>query len=193
MDENTPPYQNIGIAVTATDPDNGTLTYSLENAGKSPFIIVESTGQLQTGAPLDYETQDTYTVRVIATGPSGATDRITVTINVANVDEPGRVALYWSQPQVGTALKATLTDPDGEVSGETWVWEKSANRSNWTVISSATTDSYTPVEDDASSTRKYLRATVSYTDGEGGGKSAQAASPRPVRAAPDKGTWRRFS
>ncbi len=184
VDEKTPPYQNIGIAVTATDPDNGTLTYSLENAGKSPFIIVESTGQLQTGAPLDYETQDTYTVRVIATGPSGATDRITVTINVANVNEPGRVALYWNQPQVATELEATLTNPDGSVTGVTWSWHRSSNGSDWTAINGATADSYTPVDDDGANRGKYLRATASYTDGEGGGRSAQAVSRRPVRAAP---------
>ena len=181
VDENTPPYQNIGLPVTATDPAYAPLTYSLENAGKSPFIIVESTGQLQTGAPLDYETQNTYTVKVIATASSGATDRITVTINVANVNEPGRVALFWDQPQKDTALKATLTDPDGNITGETWVWEKSSNRSDWTIISGATSASYTPVTND---NRKYLRATVSYTDGEGGSKSAQAVSPRPVRAPP---------
>ena len=181
VDENTRPHQNIGSPVTATDPANDTLTYSLENAGKSHFIIVESTGQLQTGAPLDYETQDTYTVEVVATTSSGATDSITVTINVANVNEPGRVALYWSQPQVGTALDATLTDPDGDVSAVTWVWERSPNRSDWTVISGATSASRTPANGDVN---KYLRATASYTDGEGGGKSARAVSGRPVRTAP---------
>ena len=182
VDENTRPYQNIGLPVTATDPDNGTLTYSLANASKSPFIIVESTGQLQTGAPLDYETQDTYTVTVIATASSGATDRITVTINVANVNEPGNVALYWNHPRVDAPLKATLTDPDGDVSGITWRWHRSSNGSApWTAISGAAADSYTPVG--GNDLRKYLRATASYTDGEGGSKTAQTVSSRPVGAA----------
>ncbi len=168
VDENTRPYQNIGLPVTATDPDNGTLTYSLANASKSPFIIVESTGQLQTGAPLDYETKDTYTVTVIATASSGATDRIAVTINVANVNEPGKVALFWNQPRIGAPLKATLTDPDGDVSGITWSWHRSSNGSApWTAISE-TTASYTPVNGNGGNDlRKYLRATASYTDGGG--------------------------
>ena len=70
--------QNIVGPVTATDGDDDPLTYSLENAGKSHFKIVSSTGQLQTGAPLDYEDQSVYTVKVIATDPSGAKDSITV-------------------------------------------------------------------------------------------------------------------
>ena len=182
VDEDTPPYQNIGTPVTATDPDNDTLTYSLENASKSQFIIVESTGQLQTGAPLNYEAKSTYTVKVIATDPSGATGSITVSINVGNVNEPGKVALYWNQPQVSTALKATLTDPDGDVSGKTWVWEKSASNSGpWSLISEATSANYTPVVGDANN---YLRATASYTDGEGSGKIAQAVSDYAARAAP---------
>ena len=63
VDENTPPYQDIGEPVTATDSDNDRLVYTLENARTSPFTIVRATGQLQVGQPLDYEDEDTYTVR----------------------------------------------------------------------------------------------------------------------------------
>ena len=181
VDENTPSYQNIGAPVTATDPNNDTLTYSLENAGASHFGIVRSTGQLQTGTPLDYETRSSYTVKVVATDPSGVTDRITVTIKLANLDEPGTVSLYWTQPQVDTALEATLADPDGGVSGTTWSWDRSSDRSSWSAIDGASLATYTPVNEDV---RKYLRATATYTDGEGGGKTISGTSKRPVRAAP---------
>ena len=142
-----PWLQNIGGPVTATDDDeDDPLTYSLENAGTSHFTIVRSTGQLQTGAPLDYEDQSVYTVKVIATDPSGAKDSITVTINVNDVEEPGTVSLSWKQPQVGTELEATLTDPDGQISGLAWQWAKSGSRSGtYTDISGETSDSYTPV------------------------------------------------
>ena len=36
---------------------------------------------------IDHETQDSYTVTVTATDPSGASDSITLTIEVVNVDE----------------------------------------------------------------------------------------------------------
>ena len=179
VDENTPWYQNIGDPVVATDPDDDKLTYSLENARTSPFTIDRFTGQLQTGAPLDYETQATYTAKVIAADrlepddPSRATDTITVTINVNNVDEPGKVSLTWTRLQVGAQVEASLTDPDGNVSGVTWHWEKSSDRSSWTAISTATQATYTPVEGDVN---RYLRAVASYTDPLGAEKTAWSAA-----------------
>ena len=186
VDENTPWYQNIGDPVVATDPDDDKLTYSLENARTSRFTIDRFTGQLQTGAPLDYETQATYTAKVIAADrlepddPSRATDTITVTINVNNVDEPGKVSLTWTRLQVDAEVEASLTDPDGNVSGVTWHWEKSSSdRSNGTPISTGTQATYTPVEGDVN---RYLQAIASYTDLLGAEKTASsaAASVKPV-------------
>ena len=187
VDENTPWYQNIGDPVVATDPDDDKLTYSLENARTSPFTIDRFTGQLQTGAPLDYETQATYTAKVIAADrlepddPSRATDTITVTINVNNVDEPGKVSLTWTRLQVGAEVEASLTDPDGNVSGVTWHWEKPSDRSSWTAISTATQATYTPVEGDVN---RYLRAVASYTDPLGAEKTAWSAAAF-VKPVPD--------
>ena len=188
VDENTPWYQNIGDPVVATDPDDDKLTYSLENARTSPFAIDRFTGQLQTGAPLDYETQATYTAKVIAADrlepddPSRATDTITVTINVNNVDEPGKVSLTWTRLQVDAEVEASLTDPDGNVSGVTWHWEKSSSdRSNGTPISTATQATYTPVEGDVN---RYLQAIASYTDLLGAEKTASSAAAF-VKPVPD--------
>ena len=191
--ENTPAGHNIGAAVEATDPDDPTPTHTLDGTDKDSFSIVASTGQLRTVAPLDYETKDQYRVIVLVTDGedvTGASDsnaedvRITVTINVTNVDEAGKVTLSASQPQVGTAVTATLEDPDRSIAGESWQWQKSGSRTgNYTNISGATSASYTPVTDDAGS---FLKATVSYTDGEGAGarKSAEAVSANAVQAAP---------
>ena len=182
IDENTPPYSNIGTPVAAADDNNDELTYSLENAGVSHFGIDSSTGQLRTGTPLDYETRNSYTVKVIATDPSNSSDSVTVTITVNNVDEPGKVTLSWRQPQVGTELEAALTDPDGIVSGPTWQWSQADSKNgNYSDISGATSASYTP---EASDTDKFLRATASYTDAEGSGKTARMVSYRRVREEP---------
>ena len=187
VDENTPWYQNIGDPMVATDPDDDKLTYSLENARTSPFTIDRFTGQLQTGAPLDYETQATYTAKVIAADrlepddPSRATDTITVTIDVNNVDEPGKVSLTWTRLQVGAEVEASLTDPDGNVLGVTWHWEKPSDRSSWTAISTATQATYTPVEGDVN---RYLRAVASYTDPLGAEKTALSAAAF-VKPVPD--------
>ena len=91
------------------------------------------------------------------------------------------MSLSWKQPQVDTELKATLTDPDGDVSGTTWQWARSAQGGNYTDIDGDASARYTPNADDMG---KYLRATASYTDGEGSGKTGQMVSYRPVRTVP---------
>ena len=88
-------------------------------------------------------------------------------------DEPGTVELSSVQPQVGTTLTATLSDPDGDITGLTW-------SAGWTATGPASA-TYTPVAADVGN---YLQATVSYNDGHGSGKSAQAVSANPVEAAP---------
>ncbi len=185
VDENTVAGENIGAPVAATDDDNDTLTYSLDDSSLATFDIVATTGQLQTKAALDYETGTiSYTVTVTAVDPSGADDTITVTITVNNVDEAGTVTLSSTQPIEGTPLTATLDDPDFVVSGSaTWAWAGSPNgsSSSWTPINGATSASYTPVPADVG---RYLRATASYTDGEGSGKSAQRVSANRVQPAP---------
>ena len=182
VDENTLPFASIGAPITATDPDSDTLTYSLENAGVSHFGIDSATGQLLVGSPLDHEMTPSYPVKVIATDPSGAKDTIDVTITINDVDEAGTVALSWKQPQVGTVLDAVLTDPDGDVSGTTWQWSWSSTKGgDYSDIGVAALASHTPVTGDVD---KHLRATASYTDGEGSGKTAQMVSYRLVRAEP---------
>ncbi len=193
--ENTAAGQDIGTPVAATDTDKDRLVYSLGGTDAASFAIVASSGQLRTRAPLNYETKSSYSVTVSVSdsknannGASTATDgAITVTIVVTNVEEAGTVDLPSSQPQVGNQLTATLDDPDGNVTGVAWRWERSADNTAWTIIGGATAASYTPVVGDVSN---YLRVTASYTDGEGSGKTAQAASAQAVRAAPGSNTQR---
>ena len=64
VDEGTPDKTNIGDPVTATDPENDTLTYRLSGTDAAAFTLVPTTGQLQTRAALDYETKSTYRVTV---------------------------------------------------------------------------------------------------------------------------------
>ena len=120
---------------------------------------------------------------VTATGPGRPGRHHQVTITVNNVDEPGTVTLSSLQPQVGFQLTATLDDPDDVVSGSaTWSWAGSPNGSSpGTLISGETSATYTPVAADVGD---YLRATASYTDGEGSGKSAEGVSTNRVQPAP---------
>ena len=80
--ENTAAGDDIGKPVAATDANGDSLTYRLSGTNAASFDIVESSGQLQTKAALDYETKNTYSVTVTARDPGGLTASIEVNIAV---------------------------------------------------------------------------------------------------------------
>ena len=163
-----PWFENIGAPVEATDADDDMLSYSIKNARTSPFYINRFSGQLQVGSPLDYETASSHTVKVVGTDPSGAKDEITVTVNVTNVDEAGKLILTWKLGSGSDVeFEAKLTDPDGITGTTTWQWSSTDSRSGtYTDISGETSATYVH---DAS--HKYLKATATYTDAAFGGKT----------------------
>ena len=76
----------VGAPVTASDPDNDPLTYSLEGGDTDTFRIKPDTGQIKTnGHPLD---TDGYMVTVKATDPMLASDTVEVSIDVTE-QNPG--------------------------------------------------------------------------------------------------------
>ena len=188
VNENAAAGTNVGRAIVASDADGDALTYTL--TGSDAFTIGASSGQITLQSALDYETQASYSLSVTVSDGKNAAggadpavdDTIAVTVNVGNVDEPGSVSLDPQAPQAGSAVSATLSDPDGSVSGQTWSWARSADQATWETIGGATGAAYTPSGDDAD---YYLRATAGYTDGHGPGKSAaSAATAGAVAAAP---------
>ena len=126
--ENTAADTNIGAAVSATDPDDDTLTYTLGGADAASFSINATNGQLQTSAALDYETQTSYAVTVSVSDGNGGSDSIAVTINVTDVDETpaNRAPIFTdgtstarsiaensnSGMNIGTAIAASDADDD---------------------------------------------------------------------------------
>ena len=177
--ENSAAGVDIGDPVAATDPNSDTLTYSLGGPDASLFSLDSSDGQLSvaSGAALDYEKPGSYFVTVTAKDPSSNADTITVTISLTNVEEAGTVVFSHTEFRVGAVLRMRVNDPDGSVRSVTWQWAKSADQSDWTTISGVTGASYTPVSADVG---MHLRATATYSDGEGSGKSAEVVSGAPV-------------
>ena len=169
---------------TATDPEGRTVIWTVTGTDADDFTI--SNGVLNFSPAPNYEARadadgdNNYEVTVVASdGDLTTPQALTVTIN--NLDEAGSLTLSSEYPQVDAELTATLTDPDG-ASDIIWVWERSSNRSTWTEIAGADSNSYTPVTDDMNN---YLRARVVYTDGHGepGSKSFQREATNRVRAA----------
>ena len=77
----------IGKPVTAADSDKDLLTYSLGGVDAASFAVDNTSGQLITEAPLDFETQAAYTVVVKVSDGRGASDAIVVTINLIDLPE----------------------------------------------------------------------------------------------------------
>ena len=177
VDENAAAGTNVGAAIpAATDADGDTLTYALGGADAGSFEFDADTRQItvKSGASPDHEAKSSYAVTVTARDGHGGSGELSVTVTVTNVDEAGSVTFGSEAPAVGTALTASVEDPDGGVTSVTWRWAKSDTASGtYADISGATSASYTPETADAG---KWLQATASYTDAEGSGKSAAAVA-----------------
>ena len=85
--ESAPESAIIGDPVAATGAGSEPLTYTLGGDDAALFTIDGSTGQIKVGAgtTLDPAVRDVYTVVVTATGASGASADITVTIMVTGL------------------------------------------------------------------------------------------------------------
>ena len=97
--ENKGPGAEVGKPVTANPPGSEILEYTLEGSDAKYFNIGLLTGQITVGGDegeastdpkLDHETKPSYSVTVVAKvqrGGSHQVDRISVTIEVTDVDE----------------------------------------------------------------------------------------------------------
>ena len=138
VDENTRTGQNLDSAVSATDADSNTLTYTLEGPGKDSFTIVSSSGQIRTKSPLDFETRQSYSVTVKVDDRQKRNNSVaakSVTIMVDNVREPpsapaapkvagipgstDKVRVTWAEP-ANTGTRITGYDVHYREVGSGW-------------------------------------------------------------------------
>ena len=151
------------------------------------FEIDKASGVLTFAEVPDYEmamadgdTNNQYTVTVVATDADGMTTNEVVTVEVTNVDEAGTVTLSALAPYPGVDFTATHSDLDGEITGAEWQWSRSRSKSgSYPAIEDAEAAIYSPTSGDVGF---YLRATVTYTDGHGPDKSAMVTSDNTVQA-----------
>ena len=201
--DDTARYAENGTGAVATYTADGSVaaTWSVSGADMDDFTIGATDGMLMFAASPNYEaatdadTDNIYQVTVQGNA-GGEMGEVAVTVTVTDVDEVGAVTLSEMYPVVGVELTATLTDPDGMTSDETWQWASAdAMGGTYAAIARATMASYTPREavvDDPATTDvdetsagdvgMYLRATVSYTDDQGTGQTAMMESANAVAA-----------
>ena len=99
VDENTAGGVKVGSPITADDPDGDKLTYSRSGNDAASFDIDSATGQLVTkqGVTYDYETKSSYSLKVTATDPDGASTSIDVTVSLNDVAEATPVTECFTQ------------------------------------------------------------------------------------------------
>ena len=180
----SPTFDRSIATYTATDqedPSGNSLTWSLSGADSSKFELDTNTGssvQLSLNRDVDYEnTGDSgnnkdFNVRLTVKDSGNNTDTRDVTVEITNVEETGTITIFNRQPEVGTSLRATASDPDNFVGSVTYRWATSPNSSGpWNPISGARSQNYTPRASDASSEantdRVFLRVTATYRDALG--------------------------
>ena len=150
-----PDYENPSDGVNDVD-GSGAISPETEGAVNNVYeVTVRMSSGGEDGVPGDNN----------HTGDD--VEEVEVTVNVSNVNEMGTVVFYPRQPQIGSNLRAYLTDPDGGARGETWQWASSTSMSgSFTDIPALSGEStYSPIGDDQG---QYLRVTVKYVDAAGG-------------------------
>ena len=168
----------------AYDQDGDAITWLLSGPDDDLFTIED--GLLAFREPPNYEDPQSATsgvsllernvYRVTVRAGGGTHD---VAVRVTDVDEPGTASIDRRQPQVSRPLSASMSDEDDGVSGQRWQWARSEDRTTWTAIEGATSPRRSPAPEDED---LYLRATVTYSDKFGTGKTASATSARRVEA-----------
>ncbi len=174
--EGTAAGEDIGQAVTATDSDGHTLTYSLGGTDAAAFSMDSTNGQLRTEAALDYETKSTYAVTITA---SDGTDTATidVTINVTDVAE-NRAPVFTSGASttrsvaentgsgvdIGAAIAAT------DVNEDTLTYSLGGPDASAFSIDSTTGQLRTDASLDYETKTSYT-VTITVSDGRGGSDS----------------------
>ena len=167
----------VGIFV-AYDQDGDAIVWSLSGPDEDLFTI--DGGVLAFREPPNHEdpqsAQGGNVYRVTIEAGGGTHE---VAVRVTDVDEAGTASMNRPQPQADRPFGASLSDEDEGVTGERWQWARSEDGTTWTDIEGATSPRRPPAPDDVG---MYLRATVTYSDKFGPGKTASAVSANLVEA-----------
>ena len=157
-----PAMENVAAAeYMVMDPEQGIVTLSLSGVDASKFKLNELATAVTPPnyskvlafkdkpdfeMPGDSNRDNVYQVTVVASDGVNSAMR-DVTVKVTDMPEDGVIEVAPSQPRVGTALTATLTDSDGVISSTTWKWRKEMTDTPTQACFTITDDEWTPVPD----------------------------------------------
>ena len=197
----------LSYAVTDADNDDADIKWSLMGADKDAFEIDKDGTTPPTEAtssamvmfketpnyedPTDANMDNMYMVTVVATDAKDLTAMRAVVIEVTNANDDGKITFSLVQPKARIDFTVALTDEDGGVTDVKWQWARddagtSVSPSDcstvtaYTDIDKAKSDAYNPKGGTEGDIGKCLRATATYTDANGSGKTKVASSANPV-------------
>ena len=189
------------VNFSAPDPEGNDVEWELNGADASKFTIDGGVLEFKDSPNFEEDSRSpTYNVTVIATevldaddsGPAKYED-VEVTVNVEDVDDPGKITFDYKQPQAAVMWKATFKDEDsGADAGVSYEWSVPKvsrpaidNDDHWTAAAADTggntSETYTPAE---SVVGEILRVKVTYSDVHGDDKEMYEKTDVGVRAAP---------
>ena len=116
VDENS---SGVIFTVLATDPEGTAVTYSLVSSPPDGFSIDSATGDVSyTGAGLDHETQDEYSLTVRASSGGQNTNQV-MTVNILDVnDAPTLSTIVYAQEIATAATAASFAVPSSMFSDD---------------------------------------------------------------------------
>ena len=121
------PVQTTVATVSASN-NGGAVTYSLHESSPNIFAIDSLSGVITLTAGLNYETDQQYSITVVATDPAGNSGLSNLIVNIGNIDEAaptiaaGNTTIDISEDTVaGSSVSIALitNDDDEVVDGET--------------------------------------------------------------------------
>ena len=175
----------------ATDPSTGTglSTATWSTAGTDASAFTFSGGTLSFASAPDFERpsdggrDNRYELAVRAAAGSRFTASKSVVVQVTDGDDPGRVSLSTTAPQVGRELQAVVEDEDG-VKNLRWNWYPVSERKGASVSGTAPTTGEGKTTPGIGLLGKRLQAQATYNDGHGEGKQAVSDTTAAVTAGP---------
>jgi VCBS repeat-containing protein len=144
--ENQPPGTAVSDFST-TDPDTGdTFTYSLVSGDgdndNASFTIADS--QLQTVASFDYETKNSYSIRVRTTDSGTLYYEQAFSITVINVNDPPVAANDIATTVEDTSVTIDVLNNDFDANGDTLTVDSVTQGTDGSVINNGNDVTYTP-------------------------------------------------
>ena len=184
----------------AVDAEGDPITWALTGVDAEFFRLHRDSGELTFKQSPDFEAptdrDDPDDVAVVAgdntyhltvTGSDSGSPPLTVvgnvTVVVVNTDEAGAIGAISGDLEVGRELTAgAVTDLDGGVTDIIWQWQDAGAGTDLASATNAPT--YTLADADRGKT---IRVVVTYTDGQGAGKTLTSAATATVLNTDEQG------